>query len=121
MISRSGEASRQHALDESETQQQIEGEELVEEDDQPEEDLVTGLGGLVTELALSDEASGPAADKFREVENGFGDAPFATLGAALVVTNGKVGDERNRRGGGRDDAPIGPSGQTDQCRAGKER
>ena len=65
-------------------------------DDEPEDDLVTRLCGLVAETLLGKERAGPAAEQFEEMEGVFGNAPFSVQGSGFVRG---VGDEGDTAGG----------------------
>lgn len=84
----------------------VEGGELVEEDDGPEDTLETDLGVLVAQDGLREEGAGPAAEEGDEVQIEFRDAPAGGDGAAFVVPVEDEGEERDGDGVAEDEARI---------------
>lgn len=94
------------------------GDGLVKEDDAPEDEAIAALGGLVAEMALGEEGSGPAAGEFAAVQGPFGDA--AASDSRLSLVEGVEGPGEESHKGAPGCHPTGRLGPLSQGQDGKD-
>lgn len=69
----------------------VDGDELVHDDNQPEDQQEGDLGGFMPEAVLRDERPGPATDQFEEMQRRFSRAPATRAGFVFVPPIDEVG------------------------------
>ena len=104
-------AVRHDRADHSPVEQVVDGDELMDADDEPEQELETEFGVLVSNPALGEKRPGPAAGEREELQGVLRRSPFFLLRALLVVGVDEVSERGHCRVPAHENPPAFAIGQ----------